>query len=91
VSAVRRNLTDVPTKRPHSVPRTYLRAWANEDDPVAYRRRRQARAVVTNTTNVAVASGIYAAGEAAQAREQMFSQDAADRSPVRELCTTVRF
>jgi Protein of unknown function (DUF4238) len=72
------------TKRPHFVPRTYLRGWANGDDQVSYRRRGQDHAVITSTTNVAVAGGIYGTGEAAQAREEMFSQIEAEWT---SLCT----
>lgn len=64
----------MPTKRPHFVPRTYLRAWASDDDQVAYRRRDRHGVVVANITNVAVATGIYGTGDAAQSREEMFNQ-----------------
>ncbi|SPM34774.1 hypothetical protein MRAB57_2595 [Mycobacterium rhizamassiliense] len=62
------------TRRPHFVPRTYLKAWANDAGQVAYRRRDRDGTVVTNITNVAVASDIYGTGDAAQAREEFFQQ-----------------
>jgi hypothetical protein len=64
----------VPTRRPHYVPRTYLRAWANQADQVSYRRRDRTTAVVTNITNVAVRGGIYGEGELGEAREVLFQQ-----------------
>src|SRR5262245_58861425 len=62
------------TKRPHYVPRTYLGAWANDREQVGYRRRDRSEAVVTNTKNVAVASGIYGDGDVAEIREDFFQQ-----------------
>lgn len=61
------------TKRPHFVPRVYLNAWANSQSQVAYRRRDKAEAVVASTVNVAVAGGIYGAGEISNARERFFN------------------
>jgi hypothetical protein len=64
----------VATKRPHYVPRTYLGAWANATGQVAYRRRDRGQAIVTSTTNVAVAGGIYGIGELGEAREKLFQR-----------------
>lgn len=64
----------MPTQRPHFVPRTYLRAWANPAEQVSYRRRDGTNGVVTNITNVAVNGGIYGIGEIAQSREVLFQQ-----------------
>lgn len=62
------------TKRPHFVPRTYLRAWANAANQVAYRRRDGGTALVTSIDNVAVAGGIYGVGDLAQSREELFKR-----------------
>lgn len=66
------------TKRPHFVPRVYLNAWANGQSQVAYRRRDMPQAVVSSTINVAVAGGIYGAGEISEAREKFFNDLEAD-------------
>ena len=66
------------TKRPHFVPRVYLNAWANGQSQVAYRRRDMPQAVVSSTVNVAVAGGIYGAGEISEAREKFFNDLEAD-------------
>jgi hypothetical protein len=76
------------TQRPHFVPRTYLKAWANAKDQVAYRRRDGDGALVTNITNVAVAGGIYGTGEVAQAREDFFKQLEDEWADLREQLTT---
>ena len=58
-------------KRPHFVPRTYLRAWADSDDQVAYRRRGD-NAIPNGVKNVAVIAGFYGQGELGDAREKMY-------------------
>lgn len=58
-------------KRPHFVPRTYLRAWADSDDQVAYRRR-GGNAIPKSVKNVAVVGGIYGLGELGDACEMMY-------------------
>lgn len=60
------------TKRPHFVPATYLRAWANDDDQVAVRRRNNVKVYTPNVINVAVEAGVYGRGALGQAREEMF-------------------
>lgn len=62
------------TRRPHFVPRTYLRAWADSDDQVAYRRRGNDSAIRNTVKNVAVAGGIYGTGELGEARERFYQQ-----------------
>lgn len=62
------------TKRPHFVPQAYLRAWADPDERVAYRRRDAAAAILNGTRNVAVKSGIYGKGQLGQAREDAFNE-----------------
>lgn len=76
------------TKRPHFVPRTYLGAWANAANQVAYRRRDSEAAVITNIANVAVAGGIYGKGEAGQAREELFQQIEQEWASLREELIT---
>jgi len=60
-------------KRPHFVPATYLRAWANGGDQIAARRRVNSEPYITNVINVTVEAGIYGSGQAGQLREEMFS------------------
>jgi hypothetical protein len=67
-------LNKVVTKRPHFVPQTSLRAWADQDERVAYRRRDADTARLPNITNVAVNSGIYGDGQLGQAREDEFNE-----------------
>jgi hypothetical protein len=62
------------TKRPHFVPAGYLRAWADDADQVAVRRRGSADVHTPNVINVAVDAGIYGRGACGQAREDMFKQ-----------------
>jgi hypothetical protein len=64
----------VVTKRPHFVPQTYLRAWADSDGRVAYRRRDGATAILNSTKNVAVVGGLYGDGQLSEAREQTFCE-----------------
>jgi hypothetical protein len=66
--------SNTATKRPHFVPVCYLRAWADEDNKVAVRRRDAAEAFTPNVINVAVDAGIYGRGDAAPAREKMLGQ-----------------
>ena len=51
-----------------------MRAWANADQQVAYRRRDSSTAITPNIINVAVDSGIYGTGELAESREEFFQQ-----------------
>jgi len=60
------------TKRPHFVPATYLRAWANDEDQVAVRRRDMVKVYTPNVINVAVEAGVYGRGAVGQSREEMF-------------------
>jgi Protein of unknown function (DUF4238) len=60
------------TKRPHFVPATYLRAWADDDDQVAVRRRNNVKVYTPNVINVAVEAGVYGRGAVGQAREEIF-------------------
>jgi hypothetical protein len=61
----------VVTKRPHFVPRTYLRAWASSDDLLAYRRRGD-NTRPASVKNVAVRGGIYGLGQLGDACEKMY-------------------
>lgn len=61
------------TKRPHFVPATYLRAWADDSDQVSVRRRGTAKTYASNVINVAVEAGVYGRGAVGQSREEMFS------------------
>lgn len=67
-------------KRPHFVPRTYIRAWADLDGQVAYRRRGD-NAIPNGVRNVAVIGGFYGQGELGEAREKMY-QDIEGEWPV---------
>jgi hypothetical protein len=60
------------TKRPHFVPATYLRAWANSDDQIAVLRRGNPKPYITNVKNVAVEAGLYGRDQAGQSREAIF-------------------
>jgi len=62
------------TKRPHYVPAVYLRAWADESNRVAVRRRASERPFVTAVVNVGVEAGLYGRGDDAIAREEMFGR-----------------
>ncbi|WP_172827699.1 MULTISPECIES: DUF4238 domain-containing protein [Mycobacterium] len=57
--------------RAHFVPRTYLRAWADSDDLVAYRRRGD-DARPASVKNVAVIGGLYGLGELGDANEKLY-------------------
>jgi hypothetical protein len=59
-------------KRHHFVPKVYLRAWANERDRVAVRRRGSASAHVTSVDNVAVVNGLNGVGLDALHREDLY-------------------
>ena len=67
-------LASADTKRPHFVPACYLRAWANDNDQVAMRRRGSPKAPTPNVNNVAVDAGIYGRGDAGQSREKIFGR-----------------
>src|ERR1700683_3822274 len=75
------------TKRPHFVPATYLRAWANDDDQVAVRRRGSVKAYTPNVINVAVEAGVYGRGAVGQTREEMFCSLEGTWSNLREALT----
>ena len=62
------------TKRPHYVPQTYYRPWTGGpvDVRLAHRLRSSDSALLNSTRNIAVATGIYGAGELGQAREEQF-------------------
>ena len=62
------------TKRPHFVPASYLKAWADESDQVAVRRRSESNAFTPNVINVAVEAGIYGHGDIGRVREEMFGR-----------------
>lgn len=76
------------TKRPHFVPKTYLRAWADSAGQVSYRRRDSERAIPNGIGNVAVAGGIYGVGDIGQARERLFNQVEDDWASLRFELTT---
>ncbi|WP_370629553.1 DUF4238 domain-containing protein [Mycolicibacterium sp. BK634] len=58
------------------MPQTYFRPWTGgpEDGRLAHRLRVADSALLNSTRNIAVASGIYGAGELGQAREKEFQQ-----------------
>lgn len=60
------------TKRSHYVPQVYLRAWANDRNQVAVRRRGSVDCFKSNIKDVAVQSHLYGKGLNGQIREQMF-------------------
>lgn len=59
-------------KRHHYVPVCYLKAWADETDRVAVRRRGAPRPFATSTGNIGSENRLYGQGEVARAREEMF-------------------
>lgn len=79
--------TKTGTKRPHFVPATYLRAWANGDEQVAVRRRNSLKVYTPNVINVAVEAGVYGRGEVGQTREEMFGSLEKMWSNLREALT----
>jgi hypothetical protein len=76
------------TKRPHFVPATYLRAWANNEDQVAVRRRDTVKVYTPNVINVAVEAGVYGRGAVGQSREEMFGSLEETWSNLREALTS---
>jgi hypothetical protein len=75
------------TKRPHFVPATYLRAWADGDDQVVVRRRNTLKVYTPNVINVAVEAGMYGRGALGQIREEMFGSLEQVWSNLREALT----
>lgn len=75
------------TKRPHFVPACYLRAWADDADQVAVRRRGGAKLFTPNVTNVAVSAGLYGSGDIGQSRERLFGQIEAEWPSARAMLT----
>jgi hypothetical protein len=62
------------TKRMHYVPQGYLRAWADDLQQVAIRRRGGADVFPTNVRNATVAGYLYGPGVNGQLREKMFGK-----------------
>jgi hypothetical protein len=60
------------TKRPHFVPACYLRAWSDDKDQVAVRRRGATKVFTPAVVNVAVEAGVYGRASDGQVREEMF-------------------
>jgi hypothetical protein len=65
-------MTTTGTKRSHFIPVTYLRAWANDSEQVAARRRDTTKVYSPNVINVAVEAGLYGSGAVGQSREELF-------------------
>ncbi len=59
-------------ERPHFVPRTYLRAWADSNGKLLAYRRRGDNARRAGVNDVAVVGGIYGRGELGDANEKMY-------------------
>lgn len=66
-------MTGVP-KRHHFVPQVYLRAWADDRDLVAVRRRRGDSPFITGLKNAGLDNGLYGKGREASEREGAFSE-----------------